>query len=199
MTAGRIGIYGGSFNPIHLGHIAIARHMIERGYVDEVWFMVSPQNPLKAEADLLADELRLEMARKALAGIDPRMKASDYEFALPRPSYTWHTLQSLVRDYPDRRFTLLIGGDNWCRFDRWYHSADILANHPIIIYPRKESNIDPGNLPPGVTLADTCLHNVSSTEVRNILRTGGDVSGMIPENIIPLASKYYGVTTQDGR
>lgn len=193
----RIGIYGGSFNPIHLGHIAIARHMIARGYVDEVWFMVSPQNPLKAQSELLDDSLRLEMARRALSGEDERMKACDYEFSLPRPSYTWHTLQALTCDYPDREFTLLIGGDNWCRFNRWYHAGDILAHHHIIIYPRTDSDIDAATLPQGVTLTDTPLHNISSTEVRNILRSGGNVSGMIPENIIPLARKYYGPQSEN--
>ena len=128
----RTGIYGGSFNPIHNGHIAIARAMLDCDAVDEVWLMVSPQNPLKQSADLLDEQLRLDMTRRATADI-PCVTACDYEFHMPRPSYMWHTLQSLSRDYPDREFTLLIGADNWQVFDRWYHADDIIAHYPIRI------------------------------------------------------------------
>ena len=122
----KTGIYGGSFNPIHNGHIAIARKMIELAGLDEVWLMVSPQNPLKHSADLLDEQLRLDMTRIALEPY-PQLKACDYGFHLPRPSYMWHTLQSLANDYPEREFTLLIGADNWAVFDRWYHADDIIA------------------------------------------------------------------------
>ena len=108
----KTGIYGGSFNPIHNGHIAIARKMIELAGLDEVWLMVSPQNPLKHSVDLLDEQLRLDMTRIALEPY-PQLKACDYEFHLPRPSYMWHTLQSLTHDYPKREFTLLIAADNW--------------------------------------------------------------------------------------
>ena len=114
----KTGIYGGSFNPIHNGHIAIARKMTELAGLDEVWLVVSPQNPLKERGDLLDDRLRLEMTRMALAPY-PKLKASDFEFALPRPSYMWNTLQALSAAHPDREFTLLIGADNWEVFSRW--------------------------------------------------------------------------------
>ena len=123
----KTGIYGGSFNPIHNGHIAIARKMIELAGLDEVWLMVSPQNPLKHSADLLDEQLRLNMTRMAL-GPYPQLKACDYEFHLSRPSYMWHTLQSLSNDYPEREFTLLIGADHWAVFDRWYHADEIIAH-----------------------------------------------------------------------
>ena len=116
----RTGIFGGSFNPIHNGHIILARQLKERAGLDEVWLMVSPHNPLKQHAGLLADEARMEMARKAVEG-EAGIVASDYEMQLPRPSYTWNTLQALSREYPDREFVLMIGGDNWKLFDRWYH------------------------------------------------------------------------------
>ena len=133
----KVGIFGGSFNPIHTGHIALAKSLCEKACLDEVWFMVSPMNPFKKTAtDLLDDHLRLEMVEKALEH-EPQLKACDYEFRLPKPSYTWHTLQAISKDYPENEFTLLIGGDNWAAFDKWYHHDDILAHYPIVVYPRQ--------------------------------------------------------------
>lgn len=185
----RTGIYGGSFNPIHNGHIAIARAMLDCGAVDEVWLMVSPQNPLKQSADLLDEQLRLDMTRRATADI-PCVTACDYEFHMPRPSYMWHTLQSLSRDYPDREFTLLIGADNWQVFDRWYHADDIIAHYPIRIYPRRGYDIEDSTLPHNVKLVDTGLYDVSSTMVRERIRRGEDVSQLIPASIIEMAKVY---------
>lgn len=185
----RTGIYGGSFNPIHNGHIAIARAMLDCGAVDEVWLMVSPQNPLKQSADLLDERLRLDMTRRATADI-PCVTACDYEFHMPRPSYMWHTLQSLSRDYPDREFTLLIGADNWQVFDRWYHADDIIAHYPIRIYPRRGYDIEASTLPHNVKLVDTGLYDVSSTMVRERIRRGEDVSQLIPASIIEMAKVY---------
>lgn len=185
----RTGIYGGSFNPIHNGHIAIARAMLDCDAVDEVWLMVSPQNPLKQSADLLDERLRLDMTRRATADI-PCVTACDYEFHMPRPSYMWHTLQSLSRDYPDRVFTLLIGADNWQVFDRWYHADDIIAHYPIRIYPRRGYDIEASTLPHNVKLVDTGLYDVSSTMVRERIRRGEDVSQLIPASIIEMAKVY---------
>lgn len=189
----RTGLYGGSFNPIHNGHIAIARQMIEKAGLDEVWFMVSPQNPLKERNTLLDDAKRLEMARKALEE-QPRLKACDYEFALPRPSYTWHTLQSLWRDYPDREFVLMIGADNWAHFGRWYHADDIMRTCNILIYPRRGYNVDALSRPARAQLVDTGLYDVSSTEIRQLIKEGRDISRLVPADIVDMAEKYYGTT-----
>lgn len=186
----RTGIYGGSFNPIHNGHIAIAKAMLRLGAIDEVWLMVSPQNPLKQAADLLDDSLRLDMTRRAVEGIEG-IEVSDYEFRLPRPSYMWNTLLHLSHDYPDREFCLLIGADNWLVFDRWYHADDIIAHYPIRIYPRRGYDIDTASLPPTVKLVDTGLYDVSSTEVRNIIRRGEDPSPLIPPCIAAQAIEVY--------
>lgn len=186
----RTGIYGGSFNPIHNGHIAIAQKMTELAGLDEVWLMVSPQNPLKQSADLIDEQLRLDMTRRALVPY-PKLKACDYEFGLPRPSYMWHTLQALSRDYPEREFTLLIGADNWAVFDRWYHSADIIAHYPIAIYPRTGWPVDAATLPPTVRLVDTGLHDISSTMVRQLIRSGKSPAGLIPDAITAMAEEYY--------
>lgn len=184
-----VGIFGGSFNPIHTGHIALAKSLCEKAELDEVWFMVSPMNPFKkAATDLLDDQLRLEMVKKALEG-EPQLQACDYEFHLPKPSYTWHTLQAISQDFSDIRFTLLIGGDNWAAFDKWYHHDDILAHYPIVVYPRKDSDI--GEVPEGVTIVETPLLNISSTEIRHHIAKGESIHGMVPESIEQLAIQNY--------
>lgn len=184
-----VGIFGGSFNPIHTGHIALAKSLCEKAGLDEVWFMVSPMNPFKkAATDLLDDQLRLEMVKKALEG-EPQLQACDYEFHLPKPSYTWHTLQAISQDFSDIRFTLLIGGDNWAAFDKWHHHDDILAHYPIVVYPRKGSDI--GEVPEGVTIVETPLLNISSTEIRHHIAKGESIHGMVPESIEQLAIQNY--------
>lgn len=177
----RIGIFGGSFNPIHVGHIALAQAVLRQCALDEVWLMVSPQNPLKRnDADLLDDGLRFEMAQRALEDVDG-VRACDYEFHLPKPSYTWNTLQNLSKDYPDYTFILLIGGDNWAHFQRWRHWQDILWHHDIIVYPRDQYQ---GTI-------DVPLLPISSTEIRQKVRAGESIEGLVPEVIVPLVKKYY--------
>ena len=169
----RTGIFGGSFNPIHNGHISLARQLREKAELDEVWLMVSPQNPLKATADLLDDESRMEMARLAVAG-KKGIIASDYEMHLPKPSYTWNTLQALKQDYPDREFVLMIGGDNWQLFDKWYRADDIRNEFQIIVYPRRgsEGGID------GLELID-----ISSTEIRERIKAGKGIKQLVPKAV----------------
>lgn len=176
----RIGLFGGSYNPVHNGHIALAQAVREHGRLDEVWLMVSPQNPLKQESDLLADEQRYAMACEALKGIEG-VKASDYELHLPKPSYTWNTLQKLKENYPDCTFVLLIGGDNWAHFERWRRWQDILWHHDVIVYPRDEH---PGTI-------DVPLLDVSSTEIRRRVKKGEDISQLVPANIITMVQHYY--------
>nr|WP_294878557.1 nicotinate (nicotinamide) nucleotide adenylyltransferase [Prevotella sp.] len=189
MQKKKVGIFGGSFNPIHTGHIALAKSLCQQAGLDEVWLMVSPMNPFKKEAtDLLTDKLRLEMAEQAIAN-EPKLKACDYEFHMPKPSYTWHTLQALSQDFPNVDFTLLIGGDNWTSFDKWFHHEDILSHYPIVVYPRKGCDI--GKVPSGVTIVETPLLNISSTEIRQRIKEGKSIHGMVPDCIEPLAMQYY--------
>ncbi len=190
MSKIKTGIYGGSFNPIHNGHIAIARAMTTLAGLDEVWLVVSPHNPLKPAGTLLADDKRLLMAQTAVSDI-PGVMASDYEFHLPRPSYMWNTLQSLSRDYPDRDFTLLIGADNWAVFSRWYRAADIMTHYPICIYPRTGYPIDTTSLPPTVRLVDTGLYDISSTQVREMVAQRRDITALVPACIVPMIEKCY--------
>lgn len=189
MQKKKVGIFGGSFNPIHTGHIALAKSLCQQAGLDEVWLMVSPMNPFKKEAtDLLTDKLRLEMAEQAVAD-EPKLKACDYEFHMPKPSYTWRTLQALSQDFPHVDFTLLIGGDNWTSFDKWFHHEDILSHYPIVVYPRKGCDI--GKVPSGVTIVETPLLNISSTEIRQRIKEGKSIHGMVPDSIEPLAMQYY--------
>lgn len=167
----RTGIYGGSFNPIHTVHLSLARSLIRQGLLDELWYVVSPQNPFKQQAtDLLPDEVRLHLTRLAVAD-EPNIKVSDVEMHLPRPSYMANTLAVLREKYPDREFILVIGADNWLAFERWYHWQEILAQHSLIVYPRPGYPIDASTLPPNVTLASTPLIDISSTEIRRKIRT----------------------------
>lgn len=165
------GIYGGSFNPIHRGHTQLAEQLCREGRVDELWFLISPQNPLKRQADLLPDRVRLELARQAVQE-SRQMRVSDFEFRLPRPSFMADTLAALRQTYPERRFVLVIGADNWLSFDRWHRPEEIRRNHLIIVYPRPGYPLAAGDLPEGVTLADTPLLDISSTELREAIRRG---------------------------
>lgn len=188
----KIGIYGGSFNPIHNGHIALARQMLRNLPLDEVWMMVSPQNPLKqSDSDLLDDRKRWEMTEAALRD-EEKLKACALEFNLPKPSYTWRTLQALSNEHPDDRFTLIIGADNWQLFPRWYHSDDILRHYSIAIYPRTGFPVSVADLPEGVTLVNTELYDISSTDIRRRIRQGRPYEHLIPKAIHRLAQKYYG-------
>lgn len=186
----KTGIYGGSFNPIHNGHIALARHLLQEAELDEIWFVVSPQNPFKVQQQLLADDKRLLLVRQALAPY-PQLVASDFEFSLPRPSYMWHTLQGMSAQWPDRELHLIIGADNWLCFDRWYHADDIRRTYPIIIYPRQGYDITPADLPQGVRLVNTPLYNVSSTEIRADIAAGRDISGKVPITILSEVEKEF--------
>lgn len=189
-----IGLFGGSFNPIHNGHLALARLLREKAQLDEVWLMVSPQNPLKQQADLLGDEERLTMARAAVKDM-PGIVVSDYEMHLPRPSYTWNTLQALSRDYPDREFVLMIGGDNWASFDRWYRHDDILKNYRVVVYPRRETVEDGLSGIDGrqVSLVEAELIDISSTDIRRRIREGRSIRQLVPRAVADIIKRngYY--------
>ena len=177
-----IAIFGGSFNPIHKGHVRLAQAICKAGLAEEVWLMVSPLNPLKQndQSELLDDNKRLHLARLATAAT-PCIQASDFEFHLPIPSYTVNTLTELQEAYPQHTFSLRIGEDNWQRFSRWYQSDVIRSRHDIIVYGRKE-NTESTERNGIVTVHHTDgseethegfqLYNISSTLIRQALRSG---------------------------
>lgn len=185
-----VGIFGGSFDPVHRGHLALVQYLLTQGVVEEVWLMVSPLNPLKSTLHLSPDDVRLDMARTAAAEV-PGLRVSDFEMHLPRPSYTWRTLRALRAAYPDTEFSLIIGADNWLVFDRWQHTDEILAHHRLIIYPRPGCSIDPAGLPPGVGYVDAPLLPFSSTNVREAVRRGEDIAEMVPACIVDRCRRCY--------
>ena len=169
----RIGIYGGSFNPIHRGHTELAASIVRQGLVDELWLLVSPLNPLKRDAasDIAEYEHRLNMALLATEGIEG-VKVSDFERHLPIPSYTITTLGELRNAYPEHEFVLVIGADNWERFPRWCHAQEIIDTYSILIYRRPGCEMDETLLPPSVQVVDTPLYDISSTEIRESVKKG---------------------------
>lgn len=169
-----VAVFGGTFNPPHIGHLALANYVCECTESDELWFMVTPCNPFKVGGNLLDDHVRLKMVEAAVEGY-AQFRASDFEFHLPRPSYTVNTLAGLRRSFPDYRFVLLIGADNWLAFDKWRQPEKILAHHEVWVYGRPGLTVDAGSLPRGVRLLDAPLLEVSSTFIRQSVALGRDV------------------------
>ena len=174
----KIGIYGGSFNPVHFGHVGLAKWVIENTDLDELWLLVSPNNPLKSADSLAPEAERLEAVREAIKDI-PGLVASDFEFSLPRPSYTANTLRALQKAYPEHEFSLVIGEDNLAIFDQWREYEYILDNFRIFVYPRKgaitnyQSPIT--NAKNVVFLANAPYFDISSTELRAALKNARKV------------------------
>lgn len=177
-----IGIYSGSFNPIHIGHLALANYLCEFEGLDQLWFLVSPRNPFKQGQELMPDVFRLELVQLAIDGY-PKFRASDFEFHLPRPSYTIHTLDKLKAAYPQHVFCLIIGSDNWLSFPRWHQSERLLSENPIIIYPRPGYPVDEAALPSNVRLVASPVFEVSSTFIRQALSEGKDVRFFLPPGV----------------
>ena len=178
----KTGIYSGSFNPVHIGHLALANWLVEFTELDELWFMITPQNPFKDKHTLMDDGFRLELVRRAIAGY-PKFHASDFEFSLPRPSYTYRTLRALEQQYPDRAFYFIMGADNWQNVSRWYEAEQLLAGFPILIYPRKGFRVEIPTRYPHVRLVDAPLIEISSSFIREALAAGKDVRFFLPEGV----------------
>lgn len=177
----RVVLYFGSFNPIHKGHVAVAERVLERGLCDEVWFVVSPQNPLKPKAELIDEHHRLNMVRLAAEAsrYPDRMKVCDVEFDMPRPSYTIDTLEELGRRWPEVRFAMLVGTDIVGQIERWKRWEEIVSRYKIYVYPRR------GYVGDGdarfEALEGEPFEDCSSTEVRRALAEGD--SDMIAEPV----------------
>ncbi len=188
----KTGIFGGSFNPIHIGHLILANYLCEFEDIDELWFMVSPQNPLKQQADLLEDSKRLELVNIAIKDY-PKFYASDFEFQLPRPSYTINTLDALKSAYPDHLFYLIIGADNWQYFPKWKDSRRLIDENKILVYPRPGIEIREREFPPNVRLLDTPLLEISSTFIRQAIREEKDIRYFLHPEVYQtiLKSKFY--------
>ena len=193
----RIGIFGGSFDPIHIGHAIIAQHVISSGTVDRLWFMVSPLNPLKVGKERQVadtDRLRMvEMVSRPMEGVE----TSAFEFTMPKPSYTIDTLNALQAKFPDDEFFLLIGGDNWQVFDKWRNSEEILAKYHLLIYPRLGYEVKiPDELKERVQLIDAPIIELSSTVIRERLAKEQSVRYYVPDEVLKYIERKQLYKTQ---
>lgn len=172
-----IGLFFGSFNPIHLGHTQLAEYIFEYSGVDEIWYIVSPRNPLKEQSELIDEHLRFRLIEMATEGKD-YLKVSDIEFNLPKPSYTINTLQALSEKYPEDNFILLIGSDNMQIFDKWKDYQTILNEYSILVYPRKDFDYEPFEeiYPDMQILEEAPFFEISSTDIRELIKNNQDAS-----------------------
>lgn len=176
-----IGILGGSFNPVHIGHMMLASYLSGWGYVDQVWLTLSPRNPLKDPDSLIPDTKRLTMLNLALKG-SKGIDLCDIELSMPAPSYTIRTLDTLAARYPNYRFKLVIGSDNWANFDRWKEGQRILDDYGVIVYPRPGYPIPQGHVD-GMETVDAPTVNISSTFIRDAIARGRDVDYFLPQGV----------------
>ena len=177
----KIGLFFGSFNPIHNGHLIIANHILNEAGVDKIWFIVSPQNPFKQADSLLNNYDRLHMVGKAIEN-DQRMKASDIEFNLPKPSYTVTTLAYLKEKYPDHEFVIIIGSDSFQNLNKWKNYDVIIKNYQLIIYKRPGFEII-NNIGANVLIMDAPLLEISATYIRELVKQNKSIKYLVPENI----------------
>lgn len=179
----KIGLFFGSFNPVHSGHLMIANYFAQFAALDKIWFVVSPQNPFKENDTLLDENIRLHLIRLAING-DDRFEASDFEFGLPRPSYTVNTLAELRRQYTGHTFIPIIGGDNLQSFHLWKDYQDILEHHEVYVYRRAGYYENPllANHP-SVKTFEVPLLNISSTYIREMLQAGKSIRYLVPEKV----------------
>lgn len=177
----KIGLYFGSFNPIHHGHLIIASHAVQFADLTEVWFVVSPQNPFKNAASLLNENHRLNLVRTALEG-EKFLKASNVEFKLPRPSYTVNTLAYLKEQYPTREFVLLMGSDGFQNLGKWKNASFIIENHEIYIYKRPGFEIS-NPLNAKIKIMDAPLLEISSTHIREVITQRKSIRYLVPDTV----------------
>lgn len=179
----KVGIFSGSFNPIHIGHLILANYIAEFTEIDEVWLLVSPQNPFKVNDNLPDENIRLEMVKLAVEDY-PKIKASSFEFSLPRPSYTVNTLAALKKEYPENEFVLIVGADNWCVFENWKNSDEIVEKYKLKVYPRQGYRIAiPSKMKKNVEAVDSPIIEISSTFIRENIRAGKNMRSFLPDKI----------------
>jgi len=175
----KTGLFFGSFNPIHIGHLAIASYMMEYSDLQELWFVVSPQNPLKEKKTLLADYDRLELTQRAIED-DDRFDVSDIEFRMPRPSYTIDTLTYLSEKHPSREFVLIMGSDGLKHFHRWKHADLLEQRYHRLVYPRPGMTREMIKKQKNITLMDAPLMEISSSFIRQAISDGKDMRHFLP-------------------
>ncbi|ASB47745.1 nicotinate-nucleotide adenylyltransferase [Alkalitalea saponilacus] len=176
----KTGLFFGSFNPVHIGHMALANYILEYSDLSEIWFIVTPSNPLKESQDLADENLRLEMVKIAIVD-EPRFSVNDIEFSMPRPSYTIDTLFALKEKHPDRQFSIIIGSDNLVHLEKWKNPEVIITTFNVIVYPRP--GFDAGTAKyfrDNVSLIDAPLLDISSTLIRDAVAEKKSMRFLVP-------------------
>lgn len=184
-----IGLYFGSFNPVHVGHMIIANHMLNNTDMDQLWMVVSPHNPHKKKSSLAKDYDRLHLVHLAIAG-NPNIQASNIEFSLPKPSYTIDTLTYLKEKYPQHDFSLIMGGDNLGTFHKWKNYELILKNHNIYVYSRPSYDLGPLESHPKVKIVDATMLNISSSYIRKLVKKGQSIQYLVPHAVFEYIEDY---------
>lgn len=187
----KVGLFFGSFNPIHVGHLIIANYIVSSGVIDQLWFVLSPQNPLKSPKSLLNEYHRQYLLQSAIEG-ENKLKCSTIEFHLPRPSYTIDTLTYLEEKFPQHHFTLVIGSDSFQNIKKWKNSKTLVAKYPILIYNRPGFEIRT-NMPSNVNIVDAPLLDISSTVIRERIKNGKSIRFFVPDVVHEeiLRNHYY--------
>ncbi len=187
-----VGLFFGSFNPIHVGHLIIANTMLEQAVIDEVWFVVSPQNPFKSQNSLAHEFDRFDLVQAAIAD-HFQMKATDIEFQMPKPSYTSDTLAYLTDKYPDHKFKLIIGQDNLRNFPKWKNHEVILQQYGLLVYPRPNSKTSELETHANVRFVEAPQLDISATFIRKAIKNNRSVKYLVPEVVLDRirAKKLY--------
>ena len=179
----KVGLFFGTYNPVHVGHMVIANYMVEFTDLDQIWLVVTPQNPFKQKQSILKDYDRLHLVRLAI-GDDQRLKASDIEFKLPQPNYTATTLVYLKEKFPEKEFALIMGADNLNHFHKWKNHDEIIKNYDLYVYPRMESN-EGGELRHHykVNYVEAPVMKISSSFIRKAIKEGKNVRHYMPSEV----------------
>ena len=177
----KVGLYFGSFNPIHTGHLIIASHVLNETDLQKIWFVLSPQNPFKQSATLLNEFDRLHLVQKAIGG-DDRLRASDIEFALPKPSYTAHTLTYLKEKYPTYEFSIIMGSDSFQNLGKWKNAEAIIDHYPILVYERPGFPVE-NTLGANARVMKAPLLEISATHIREAIQQGKSIRYLVPESV----------------
>ncbi|MFN0081525.1 MAG: nicotinate (nicotinamide) nucleotide adenylyltransferase [Ferruginibacter sp.] len=193
----KIGLYFGSFNPIHIGHLIIANHIAYNEEVDEVWFIISPHNPLKKAAGLLNEHHRYDLVKRAVED-EKKLKVSNVEFNLPKPSYTIDTLLYLTEKYKNHHFTLIIGSDSYQNIEKWKNYKQIILNYNILIYLRPSYPVNT-TLPQNIKIADAPLLEISSTQIRKNIKDKKSIRYLVTDKVLVEIDEkgYYNSTLEN--